>query len=78
MTTSLSPRNPEPQVGPCALVEDVCTGDIRCSRVGDAARMATVIVRNDRFCEGSIAAAIAGGTFAAVLERPLRWFDGER
>ena len=46
--------------------------------VGDAARMATVIVRSDRFCEGSIAAAIDEGTFAAVLERLLRWYEAER
>ena len=51
---------------------------LRTAPVGDAARMATVIVRSDRFCEGSIAAAIDDGTFAAVLERLLRWYETER
>jgi hypothetical protein len=51
---------------------------LRDAPVGDAARLATVIVRSDRFCEGSIAAAIDDGTLAAVLERLLRWYDQER
>jgi hypothetical protein len=51
---------------------------LRTAPVADAARMATVIVRSDRFCEGTIAAAIEDGTFAAVLERLLRWYDSER
>jgi hypothetical protein len=51
---------------------------LRSAPVGDAARMATVIVRSDRFCEGSIAAAIDDGTLAAVLDRLLRWYDSQR
>ena len=51
---------------------------LRSAPIGDAARMATVIVRSDRFCEGAIAAAVDDGTFAAVLERLLRWYDSER
>ncbi len=53
-------------------------GAIRSGPPADAARMATVIIRSDRFCEGSIAAAIADGTLAAIVERLLRWYDAER
>jgi hypothetical protein len=46
--------------------------------LADAARMATAIVRGDRFCEGLLGAAIEDGTFGAILERLLRCYDSER
>jgi hypothetical protein len=51
---------------------------LRTAPVADAARMATVVIRSDRFCEGTIDAAIEDGTFGAILERLLRWYDSER
>lgn len=51
---------------------------LRDAPVADAARMATAIIRGDRFCEGNIGSAIKDGTLRAVLERLLRWYDRER
>jgi hypothetical protein len=51
---------------------------LRMAPVADAARMATGIIRNDRFCEGAIGSAIRSGLFGAVVERLLRWYDSER
>jgi uncharacterized protein DUF6508 len=45
---------------------------LRAASVADAARMATFVIRSDRFCEGTIDAAIRDGTFGAILERLLR------
>lgn len=50
-------------------------GALRAAPVADAAGMATVIVRRDRFCEGAIASAVDDGTFTSVVERLLRWYD---
>ena len=38
----------------------------------------TGIVRNDRFCEGTIKATLEDGTLSAALQRLLRWYDQER
>lgn len=46
--------------------------------VADAVRLATAVVRADRFCEGTIAATIEDGTLQAILRRLRRWFDDER
>ncbi|MEA2687340.1 MAG: hypothetical protein QOE93_2535 [Actinomycetota bacterium] len=46
--------------------------------VADAVRMATAIVRGDRFSEGTIAGTLDDGTLPAVLRRLRRWFDEER
>jgi hypothetical protein len=45
--------------------------------VADAARLATVIVRGERFCDGTLAAAISDGTLNAILARLRRWFEAE-
>ena len=41
--------------------------------VADAARLATAIVRGERFSDGTIAQAIAEGTLGAVLARLRCW-----
>lgn len=46
--------------------------------VADAVRMATAIIRGDRFSEGTIATAIEDGTLRAVVYRLRRWHDHER
>lgn len=46
--------------------------------VADAVRMTTAIIRADRFCEGTIAAALDDGTFRAALRRLWHWYDAER
>lgn len=46
--------------------------------VADAARLASVIVRADRFCDGTVAATLEDGTLPAILGRLRRWFDEER
>lgn len=51
---------------------------LRSASVADAARMATAVVRSERFCEGAIDSAIRDGTFGAILERLLRWYDAQR
>lgn len=51
---------------------------LRTAPVADAARMATAIIRRDRFCKGAIDSAIRDGTFSAILERLLRWYDTQR
>ncbi|HET9770215.1 MAG TPA: DUF6508 domain-containing protein [Acidimicrobiia bacterium] len=51
---------------------------LRTAPVADAARMATGIIRNDRFFEGAIGAACRSGLFGAIVERLLRWYDSER
>ncbi len=45
--------------------------------VADAVRMATAIVRADRFSEGTIGATLEDGTFPAALRRLRRWHDEE-
>lgn len=45
--------------------------------VAEAVRVATVIVRGERFCDGTIAQAISDGTLDAVLGRLRRWFEAE-
>ena len=45
--------------------------------VADAARLATVIVRGERFCDGNLAVAISDGTLNAILARLRRWFEAE-
>lgn len=42
---------------------------------GDAVRLATSIVRADRFSEGTIAGALDSGVLPAVLVRLRRWYD---
>jgi hypothetical protein len=51
---------------------------IAAAPVGDAARLATVVIRGERFCDGSIRGAIDDGTFAAILERLLGWYENRR
>jgi hypothetical protein len=46
--------------------------------VADAVRMATAIIRSERFSEGGIGATLADGTLFAVLRRLRRWHDEER
>jgi len=46
--------------------------------VAEAARLATAYIRGDRFCDGLLSQAIEDGTFSAILERLLRWYDSER
>lgn len=41
--------------------------------VTDAVRLATAVLRSDRFTEGSYGGAIADGTVAAVVRRLLAW-----
>ena len=43
--------------------------------VAEAVRMATTIVRTDRFAEGTIEAALKDGTFHAVLRRLRLWHE---
>jgi len=45
--------------------------------VADAARLATVIVRGERFCAGTLSVAISDGTLNAILARLRRWFEAE-
>jgi hypothetical protein len=45
--------------------------------VADAVRMATAIIRGDRFTEGALAGAIDDGTFPAALERLRAWRAAE-
>ncbi|MBB6348314.1 O-acetyl-ADP-ribose deacetylase (regulator of RNase III) [Nonomuraea muscovyensis] len=46
--------------------------------VADAARLATAIIRGERFSDGTIEQALDRGAFRAVLRRLRRWFDEER
>lgn len=43
--------------------------------VADAVRMITVVVRQDRFVEGGLGAAIENGVLPAALRRLRRWYD---
>lgn len=43
--------------------------------VADAVRMATAIVRADRFSEGTLGATLEDGTLFAALRRLRRWHD---
>lgn len=43
--------------------------------VADAVRMATAIVRADRFSEGTIGATLEDGTLLAALRRLRQWHD---
>jgi hypothetical protein len=45
--------------------------------VADAARLATAVVRGERFCDGTIAQALSDGTLSAALARRRQWFDEE-
>jgi hypothetical protein len=44
----------------------------------DAVRLITAIFRGERFCDGTIAAALADGTLLAALRRLRHWFEHER
>ncbi len=46
--------------------------------VADVVRLLTSIVRADRFCEGTVAAAIDDGSVIAALRRLRRWADEEQ
>jgi hypothetical protein len=46
--------------------------------VADAVRLATAIIRGERFFDGTIKAAIADGALSAVLARLHRWYEEER
>jgi hypothetical protein len=43
--------------------------------VADAVRMATAIIRAERFSEGGIGETLADGTLFAVVRRLRRWHD---
>ena len=45
------------------------------SSVADAARLATAVIRSERFFEGSIGYSIDNGTFDAIIARLRRWHD---
>jgi hypothetical protein len=49
------------------------TGAVAPGSVADAARTLTTLVRGERFCDGTIANALADGTLAAVIERLRQW-----
>lgn len=51
---------------------------LRAAPVAEAARLATAYVRGERFCDGLLDRAIRDGTFSAILERLLRWYDAGR
>jgi hypothetical protein len=46
--------------------------------VADAARLATVMVRRERYCDGTIASALQDGRLHAVVRRLCRWYTTER
>jgi O-acetyl-ADP-ribose deacetylase (regulator of RNase III) len=46
--------------------------------VTDAARMATALIRGERFCDGTIAAALREGRLQEILARLRHWYDTER
>ena len=46
--------------------------------VADAARLATTVVRGERFGDGAIQQAIESGALLAILNRLRRWFETER
>jgi O-acetyl-ADP-ribose deacetylase (regulator of RNase III) len=46
--------------------------------VATAARLATKIIRGERFCEGTIDHALNDGTLQAVVARLRRWYEKER
>ncbi|MEU8246564.1 DUF6508 domain-containing protein [Nonomuraea sp. NPDC048916] len=52
--------------------------ELRDLPVADAARLATTIIRGERFSEGTIGAALRGGALQAILDRLRRWHDHER
>jgi hypothetical protein len=45
------------------------------SSVADAVRLATAIIRGERFYEGAIGYSIDNGTFDAIIARLRRWHD---
>jgi hypothetical protein len=51
--------------------------EIASAPVAYAARLTTVIVRGERFCDGTLAVAISDGTLSAILARLRRWFEEE-
>ncbi|HUQ39741.1 MAG TPA: DUF6508 domain-containing protein [Acidimicrobiales bacterium] len=55
-----------------------CGEGLAAAPVADAVRMATAVVRGDRFGEGTLANAIADGTLRAIVGRLRRWHDEER
>lgn len=46
--------------------------------VADTARLATAIIRGERFHDGAIAQAIDSGVFTAILDRLRTWHETER
>jgi hypothetical protein len=53
-------------------------GRIDGAPVADTARLATTIVRGERFCDGTIATSLRDGTLHAVVRRLCRWYETER
>lgn len=43
--------------------------------VADAARLATVVIRGDRFSEGTLKAALDDGTMGRIVDRLCAWFE---
>ncbi len=43
--------------------------------IDDIVRMMTVVVRSDRFSEGSLKAAVDSGVFGVLLRRLREWYD---
>ncbi|WP_436492883.1 O-acetyl-ADP-ribose deacetylase [Actinokineospora sp. HUAS TT18] len=46
--------------------------------VATAARLATKIIRGERFCDGTIEHALNNGSFAAIVARLRKWYENER
>ncbi|MDT0379384.1 DUF6508 domain-containing protein [Streptomyces sp. DSM 42041] len=44
----------------------------------DAVRLATTIIRGERFCDGTIGQAVERGTLQAVLTSLAAWYDARR
>lgn len=44
--------------------------------IADAARLITVVVRGDRFSEGTLKAALDDGTMVRILDRLCAWYEG--
>ena len=50
-------------------------GGLDAAPVADAVRIATAIVRADRFVEGALGAALDDGTLHAALSRLRQWYE---
>jgi hypothetical protein len=50
-------------------------GGLDAAPVADAVRIATAIVRTDRFVEGALGAALDDGSFPAALSRLRQWYE---